>query len=224
MRNRMISWMISLAMVPVAANARTSLTASMNEDRAMSFDQSTPDAAELAELQKILLGETSWEALTTEQRMVFLVITADAATLGVNLAGFTVSHIAVAGLNGEKQTELNLTATEPGAAAVAVNALEQSLRGRFTSWTKSQMVGKPHAGFTGNFRQNVAKWSMQINTNPQTGAVQIDIDESNPNSAAAPAHWLDVMRHNATHTDTAYNKVAAALAKRGVKVVLNGTN
>ena len=42
------------------------------------------------------------------------------------------------------------------------------------------LVGTPHNGFTGNFRSPSLTNSVQVNTNIQTGQVQIDVDPYNP--------------------------------------------
>ena len=175
-----------------------------------------PENVTLTPAQKALLGTTAYSSLSSAQQIVFLTDTADAAALGINLAGLTVSAIDVAGTigsNGQKesQTELNLSGS-----GAAVAGLTNSLGANFSSWPSSLMVGSPHSGFTGNFRQNTPTWSMQINTN--ASGAQIDIDPYNPNSGAFLGHWWDVARNKLTGGDTNYANAASALGKRGVTV------
>jgi hypothetical protein len=227
MRNQLLATMSltlgSLLFVPPVAMSGPLTSALEGPNQTAELPQGSDDD-HLGFAQRSLLGDTPWSALSDEQKVVFQVITSYAESLGVNLAGFVLSSITIAGVDGETQTELNLASAEPGAAAVAVNDLESSLQRHFSSWPKAPMVGRPHSGYTGNFRQNVAQWSMQINTNVQTGAVQIDVDPFNPNSLVAPGHWFDVFRNKVTHSDTAYKNVAAALAKRGIKVAVRNEN
>ncbi len=76
----------------------------------------------------------------------------------------------------------------------------------------------PHPGYTGNYRQNTAMWSMQINTSG-TG-IQIDIDRWNPNWGAVPAggHVVDVLQGVIGRTDTNQSSVRSALIGRGIYV------
>ena len=99
----------------------------------------------------------------------FVDITSDAAALGVPLNGLQVSTITIAG-QGSNQTEVNFT----GDTTALVNWLNNS--SAFTSQAQDPMVGPPHPGYTGNYRQNTTTWSMQINTN--AAGAQIDIDSS----------------------------------------------
>src|SRR5271157_4886697 len=136
----------------------------------------------LTSAQQTLLGSFNWGAQSAAAQQTFTTISADTAALGLNLAGLTVSSITVAGQNGQTETELNL-------AGGNINALISSLGSNFTSQAQDPLVGTPHPGYMGNYRQNTVTWSMQVNTgvDPTTGQaiVQIDIDPYNPASGLA---------------------------------------
>lgn len=124
-----------------------------------------------------------------------------------------LANINIAGVSGETQTNLNFEGTTDN----LVDFLNTPGSG-FTSMEQDAMVGLPHAGYDGNYRQNGTTWSMQINTNG-LGA-QIDIDPFNPADGlfGGIAHLVDVGRNNWRHRDTDPFKTAKALGKRGVNV------
>jgi len=59
-----------------------------------------PGNVTLTAAQKTLLGNTSFSSLTTAQQIVFLVDTADASQLGLNLSDYQYAGITIAGVNG----------------------------------------------------------------------------------------------------------------------------
>jgi hypothetical protein len=73
-------------------------------------------------------------------------------------------------------------------------------------------------GNLGNYRQNGAMWSMQVNVN--AGGAQIDIDQWNPNWGLVPlgGHLYNVAQHHFGKTDTNQTSVANALSNRNVGV------
>jgi RHS repeat-associated protein len=177
----------------------------------------------LTPMQQALLHGMAWSSYTQAQQLVFLTITADAWSLGVNLSGFKVSNITIASPgSGVTQTELNLTAINPSNPTAAVTNLQGSLQG-FSSWASNPFVGSPHPGFTGNFRQNKFFDSMQINTNLNNGTAQIDIDPFNPAGlfgiGAIPHYVGQVLPNQISGGDTDYSKVANWLqVHRGIFV------
>jgi RHS repeat-associated protein len=129
----------------------------------------------LSAAAQAMLGNVSWGSESAAAQQMFVTISADAAALGLNLAadGFIVSSIQVAGQGGQSETELNLSGGN-------VADLVGQMGSNFTSQAQDPLVGSPHSGYTGNYRQNSLTWSMQINTNIVAGTVQIDIDPYNP--------------------------------------------
>jgi len=107
-----------------------------------------------------------------------------------------------------------------------VQPLEGILGGTgFASMTNNPLVGSPHDGFTGNWRQSVLFDSIQINTNASTGRIQIDIDPFNPAAPGIqslfglPAHFFgQVLPNFVLQVDTNYSSVANTLQQRGIKV------
>jgi RHS repeat-associated protein len=167
----------------------------------------------LSGAQQAMLANLNWAGTNAAQEQLFVDITADASSLGVPLAGLTVSSITIARQDGASQTELNLS----GSTTALIDWLNNS--GAFTSEAQDWMVGAPHQGYTGNYRQNVTTWSMQINTS-STGA-QIDIDPFNPSDGLAGlalhgiVQWLP---NRIIGGDTNPFATRSALAKRGVNV------
>lgn len=116
-----------------------------------------------------------------------------------------------------QQTELVLTANTSAAWNSLTTFLNTS--GYFSNQSNNLLVGAPHSGYTGNYRQNVLFNSMQIETNPSTadgpnGQITIDIDPFNP----AAGYGLGLILHGFgqvlpnlyNSTDTNY----AALAQK----------
>ena len=162
----------------------------------------------LTPAQQRMLAVGSWTGYSAQQQQEFMNITVAAEAIGVDLSGLTVSSIAIAGQNGAARTELNLSGST---AAVAALNSQLSESGNFS--VNTFLGGLPHAGFTDNFRQKARFWSIQINTNTATGAVQIDIDRFNPacGALALIAHGCQVLWHFLTGTDTSVVETADAL-------------
>ena len=123
-----------------------------------------------------------------------------AGHLGLSLAGLEVTSV-------DDHVVLFAGGTEP--------LLESIIESE-----KFRSVPLPHAGFQLNYRQNVMKWSMQVNLTENKAG--FDIDRWNPDYGVAPAfmHWLDVVKHGVTNTDTDPYKVQKALTKMGLVVPL----
>jgi RHS repeat-associated protein len=119
-------------------------------------------------------------------------ISTTAQNLGLNLEGFSDISVHVAGTSSPEggnygETNLNLS----GSSAAVQDLVNQlctlgfSNNGQCPGGAGSTpLVGQPHQGFTGNFRAPGLTNSLQVNTNSETGQVQIDVDPYNP--AAAP--------------------------------------
>jgi len=137
-----------------------------------SYDPNPCSWANLSQAQQGMLNAPMWTTASKEAQQEFMDVSLDAAAIGVPLDGLTISTVTIAGQNGAAQTEVNFT----GNTANLVKWLDTS--GVFTSNQQDPLVGAPHAGYTGNYRQNTLTWSMQINTNG--GGAQIDIDPYNP--------------------------------------------
>jgi hypothetical protein len=115
-------------------------------------------------------------------------ISAAAGGTGLNLGDFTDPRVQIVGTangNGGNygETELNLS----GSAATIQDLINQmcsldySNNGQCPGGAGSTpLVGAPHDGFTGNFRSPGLTNSVQVNTNIQTGQIQIDVDPYNP--------------------------------------------
>jgi hypothetical protein len=133
--------------------------------------------------------------------------------LGVDLSGFKVSNVSVAGQNRSSATYVELTADDTTRLIDLLNSPGSG----FVS--KGWDVGRPHEGYTGNFRQDVLTWSMQINT--RGNGIQIDIDPVNPafGLAGLIGHGLfQVLGNKIRGTDTNPFKMANALGAKGVNV------
>jgi hypothetical protein len=176
----------------------------------------------LSPAAQAMLGTLSWGSESAAAQQMFVTISADAAALGLNLAadGFTVSSIQVVGQGGQTETELNLSG---GSIADLVGQMGTNFTCQSAQVCPNYdaLVGAPHPGYTGNFRQNTLTWSMQINTNIVSGTVQIDIDPYNPSGGLAGliGHGLfQVLPNHINGTDTNYVKAANALQKRGINV------
>ena len=152
--------------------------------------------------------------IACQQQFVQSVITADAAGIGGGLpiAGFP-GAATVAYDGGPGQTELNLQAPSQEAFDTLTDFLNNS--GVFSSWPSNVLVGPPHPGFDGNYRQMGLTNSMQVNTSSANLSVQIDIDPYNPAAGYGVgllAHGLlQVLPNLITGGDTNYNSVANAL-------------
>jgi RHS repeat-associated protein len=177
---------------------------------------SNPSGVTLTAAQQSLLGGTSFTALSTPQELVFLVITADASQLGLNLSGYTLGSVQIAG-QGASQTELNLTAAN---GLSSLNALTGSFGGAgIVTAPPDPMHGIYNSG---NWRQAVPQWSMQV-TSAASGNIQVDIDPYNPNFGGFGS-WLghagNVIGNTLTGGDTNYLNVASALQARypGLKI------
>ena len=69
------------------------------------------------------------------------------------------------------------------------------------------LVGAPQGGFTGNFRSPGTTNSLQVDTNAQTGQIQIDVDQWNPSDGllgAALHNLLQVLPNKIGGTDNTY--------------------
>ena len=202
---------------PTWADGPTSPPLSDSDQPSRGSSSSNPCSfGNLSPAQQALLANVNWGSESAAAQQMFATVTADAATLGLNLVadGFTVSSIQVVGQGGQSETELNLSG---GSVADLVSQMGNN----FTSQAQDPLVGAPHSGYTGNYRQNTLTWSMQINTNIVAGTVQIDIDPYNPSGGLAGllGHGLlQVLPNHITGADTNYVKAANALQNRGVNV------
>ena len=142
---------------------------------------------------------------TCQQQVVEDVISDRAWQIGslgsILVSGFSISsslstvagqQVASGGI--ADQTELVLTANTSTAWNSLITFLNTS--GNFSNQSTNPLVGAPHSGYTGNYRQNVLFNSMQIETNPSTadgpnGQITIDIDPFNP----AAAYGLGLLLH-----------------------------
>jgi RHS repeat-associated protein len=161
--------------------------------------------------QTALLGGTPFSSLPSAQQLIFLTITAVAASLGISFDGLILDTVSVASPSNPGNTELILSG-DPTAISALLGAVKKS--GDFSCWPNSPLVGRPHDGYTGNCRQNTPTNSLQVTTNSALGFAELDIDPNNPNSYRAPWHWGDVARHNATGNDTDYGVVSSQLGKK----------
>jgi len=147
---------------------------------------------------------------------MFVNITADAQALGLNLSGMTVSRISQAYSTTNPATGQLDTMSELILMGDPTNLIA-SMGSNF-----SGNQANPHPGYDGNYRQNTARWSMQINTssNPNSLGAQIDIDPWNPNWGLASliGHGVDVLQGRFGRTDTNQASVARALERRGISV------
>jgi RHS repeat-associated protein len=123
-------------------------------------------------------------------------ITGAAQSVGLDLNNFQNFSVQIVGSNGATETELNMTGTR----ADVQQLINSMCAADFYSTgdgacpngaTSSGVVGTPHDGYTGNFRQPGATGSLQVNTNLSAGAIQMDVDPFNP--AAGP---LGVLAHS----------------------------
>jgi RHS repeat-associated protein len=176
-----------------------------------------PGAVSLSADQTALLAGTGFSSLSQAQQVVFLTITADAAALGLNLSGYGLDKITIAGTTEEPngkidtQTELVLAALNP----TSLTGLKDSFGSDFSPAGSDAFHGVYNAG---NWRQNTAAWSMQITAAPN-GNIQIDIDPFNPNYGLAPfiGHVFgQVLPNWLSGGDTNYQAAANVLARRGV--------
>lgn len=143
-----------------------------------------------------------WSALSPIQKQFLYNVIAYADHLGVDLGGLAVEQI-----------------TQPPEMAEVImvgdtTALVYSLGKNF-----SGKIPGTHPGFEANYRQEVMKWSMQINVSHDR--CSFDIDKWNPNYGAFPAFmhlFAEVIPDAITHGDTDQREVAAALRKMGIKV------
>jgi len=166
----------------------------------------------LTSAQTGLLGGTSFSSLSAAQQLVFYTITADAAKIGIDLSGYTLGSISIAG-SGSSQTELYLTANN--ATSLFDLTTSNSFKGSFAGagWDPFHRGGY---GPGGNWRQTTPTNSMQI-VATASGDISIDIDPNNPNLfgggnlGSVFGHAGNVFRNTLTGTDTNYSNVAAAL-------------
>ena len=166
--------------------------------------------------------EMEW---TDAQSFDFLTITQDAARVGLNISGFTVtgpSGMQIAGGQGPTpgipadQTELVLTGTQ---AALTTLLNGMCITPRYDTSNPNCFAAAGfdllHPGSPGNqinFRQDSAANSMQITGSFKNGlwTLNIDIDPNNPMSVPPGflRHAGDVIRNSFTGRDTDYHKVA----------------
>jgi RHS repeat-associated protein len=162
----------------------------------------------MSDAQKQMLGDFEWWKMTPFEQAAFLNFTATAAATGVDLSGFTVSSLAqdrvVLGVAPGADTEEFLGALQGNA--------------NFVSSKTDPMVGPVHAGYTHNFRQAVARYSMQINVSATS--VEIDIDLYNPAMGLAPlvGHGAEVLTNSVFNARTNPYQVGAGLRERGVNL------
>lgn len=106
----------------------------------------------------------------------------------------------------------------PGVVASLTARLENGVG--FTSARDNPAVGPLHTGATDNFRQNVSRFSMQINTNPVTGMVELDIDLFNPASGPIGVllHGLEVAYNTLGRNTTDPIVVGRGLRRIGINV------
>lgn len=157
----------------------------------------------------------SFKDLTTPQQLVFLVVTADAQQLGLNLSDYQFAGITIAGVDNATQTELNLNVAPGVSESTAIQDLTSSFGANLSAAGRDTMHGVYNVG---NYRQNVPQWSMQI-TSSASGNIQIDIDPFNPKYLRAfLGHLYDVVTNTLSGSDTNYNNVANAISKRYPKI------
>jgi RHS repeat-associated protein len=159
--------------------------------------------------QKALLGDMSWSNLTPFQQAAFLNFTANAAATGVDLSGFTVSSLA--------QDRVVLGVARGANTREFLGTLEGNAN--FVSRATDPLVGAPHEGYSHNFRQGVARYSMQINVSETS--IEIDIDLYNPAMGLAPlvGHGvLEVLPNSVLNSRTNPYQVGAGLRDRGVNL------
>jgi len=153
-------------------------------------------------LQLGILNGRSWDSLRLEQQAAFLNFTANAAATGLSLGGLR--------LDTSSGDRITLTGDSDVVRAL-IAFLESS-----NQYSSGGLTGQPHAGYTHNFRQNTTLMSMQINLNPDSGSVEIDIDYGNPNGGLAGllVHAVEVGVNRTAHTTTNPHKVAWHLRRR----------
>jgi RHS repeat-associated protein len=116
-------------------------------------------------------------------------ISAAAAGVGLSLSSFTNISVQIVGTQDPSggtygETELNLSGGDVQGLINAMCAAGFYSNGKCDS-NNTPLVGAPHTApdgtpFTGNFRSPSLTNSVQVNTNVQTGQVQIDVDPYNP--------------------------------------------
>jgi hypothetical protein len=134
----------------------------------------------LSQVQQGMLSGVNWADQSAAAQQEFVDVTAYADSLGVDLSGFTVSSITIAGQGTATQTEVNLVSAAGTNLAVGLSS-----NPNFSSYATDWVVGAPHSGYTGNYRSTDPFSSLQINTN--NGTAQLDIDPFNPAASAATA-------------------------------------
>lgn len=130
--------------------------------------------------------------------------------LSVNLSGLTLQRVSIA-YQTRDENEKRDTMTE----AIFTGDVEPLL----ACMHPPHFSGKqpfPHDGYLLNYRQCVARWSLQVNIGEGKGS--FDIDEFNPDYGAAPAllHWFQCQWHALRKIDTDPMRVAKALRKMGI--------
>ncbi|MCA2972311.1 MAG: hypothetical protein INH43_27650 [Acidobacteriaceae bacterium] len=166
---------------------------------------------DLSKSQEQLLGNgdaayAKFRAFSFAQQIAFLNFTAASAAAGVNLGGFSFARF---GNNGAPD-RIFLTAVDPDAGTTLAGNLSQPLSG-FTSG-----IGPTHPGMSGNFRQDVPFFSLQIGTS--AFQIEIDIDYGAPHQGLLPAllHAVEWAWNGATGSTTNPYVVYHVLRERGV--------
>jgi len=155
-------------------------------------------------------------------------IASGAQGAGLNLSAFEGSFgVQIVGTpNGQGgttpfgETELNMTGSTADVQALIGEMCSLGFANNGTSanpWCQGNagstaLVGSPHTApdgtpFTGNFRAPGLTDSLQVNVNPATGQVQMDIDNFNPASGPWGAFLhavLQVIPNQLTGTDNTY--------------------
>ena len=140
-------------------------------------------------------------------------VTVYARHLGLDLSGLTLDRVDIAYTLGPDGKEATMSEVIfKGQLDALANSID------FDEF--SDPLPGTHSGYASNIRQNVLRWSMQINTNQTERRLSIDIDRWNPNYGVLGAfmHGCEVIYDKCAAVDTDPRAVAQALRKMGLTV------